>query len=101
MGGKVVAYLSIGEAERYRYYWQRAWDANRDGRPDAAAPSWLGHENPDWPGNYKVKYWDPAWQKIVFEYVDKIAAQGFDGVYLDIIDAYEYYEQRAATSSPK
>jgi cysteinyl-tRNA synthetase len=52
----VLSYMSIGEAEDYRWYWQRSWDKNRDGRPDAAAPDWLGRSNPNWPGNYKVRY---------------------------------------------
>ena len=26
-GRKVLAYLSIGEAEEYRPYWKKAWDA--------------------------------------------------------------------------
>ena len=42
-------------------------------------------------GNYKVRYWDPAWQAIVLEYLDKIIDQGFAGAYLDIIDAFEYW----------
>ena len=93
-GGKkhVLSYMSIGEAEDYRWYWQKSWDANHDGKPDAGAPSWLGPVDPDWAGNYKVKYWDPAWQKIVFDYEDKVIAAGFDGVYLDIIDAYEFWQ---------
>jgi cysteinyl-tRNA synthetase len=81
---KVIAYLSIGEAEDYRYYWQSGW-----GEGD---PSFIYEENPDWPGNFKVKYWDPQWQAIIFGYVRKIVEAGFDGVYLDIIDAYEYFE---------
>lgn len=92
--GKVISYLSIGEAEDYRWYWQEEWDANHNGKPDPGAPSWLDIENPDWPGNYKVLYWDPSWQEIIFAYLDKIIAQGFDGVYLDLIDAYEYYEEQ-------
>jgi cysteinyl-tRNA synthetase, unknown class len=91
----VLAYMSIGEAESYRWYWQAAWDAGGDGTPDAGAPSWLGPSNPDWEGNYKVRYWDPAWRSIIFgsddSYLDKIIDAGFDGVYLDIIDAYEYW----------
>lgn len=87
----VLSYMSIGEAEDYRWYWQRSWDANRDGRPDVGAPAWLGRSNPDWPGNYKVHYWDPAWQNMVYEYVDKVQEAGYDGVYLDIVDAYEYW----------
>jgi len=89
----VLSYMSIGEAEDYRWYWQRNWDANRDGRPDAGAPAWLGRSNPDWPGN-KVRYWDTAWQQIVYDYVDKVLAAGYDRVYLDIVDAYQYWEPR-------
>ena len=84
----VVAYMSIGEAEDYRYYWQDEWKKN--------PPSWLRGENPDWEGNYKVWYWEEEWQAIISgsheSYLGKILDAGFDGVYLDIIDAYEYYE---------
>lgn len=84
----VIAYMSIGEAEDYRYYWRRGWAKTN--------PPWLEKENPDWPGNHKVRYWDPAWQKIIFgnedSYLKKIIDAGFDGVYLDIIDAFEYFE---------
>ena len=92
---RVLAYMSIGEAETYRWYWQKAWDANGDGMPDKGAPSWLGLSNPDWPDNYKVRFWDPRWQRLIYgtpdSYLDKIIADGYDGVYLDIIDAYEYW----------
>jgi cysteinyl-tRNA synthetase len=87
----VLAYMSIGEAEDYRWYWRHAWDADHDGIPDPGAPSWLGPGNPDWEGNYSVRYWEPAWQAIVRQYLDKVLAAGFDGVYLDIIDAYEFW----------
>jgi cysteinyl-tRNA synthetase len=43
----VLAYMSIGEAEDYRWYWGPSWDADHDGRPDADAPTWLGSLNPD------------------------------------------------------
>ena len=85
LNGKVVSYLSIGEAEDYRWYWQPTW------RP--GNPAWLDLENRDWKGNFKVHYWDPAWQAIVMQHLDKIIAQGFDGVYLDIVDGYEYYQE--------
>ena len=80
--------MSIGEAEDYRYYWDSDWEPGH--------PSWIEEENPDWPGNYKVKYWNSSWQDIIYgngdSYLQKILDQGFDGVYLDIIDAYEYFE---------
>lgn len=91
----VLAYMSIGEAEDYRWYWNNGWDADHDGQPDSSAPSWLGPSNPDWVGNYKVRYWESDWQSIIYgsstSYLDKIIEAGFDGVYLDIIDAYEYW----------
>ena len=84
-GRKVIAYLSIGEAENYRAYWQSAWRTN--------APAFLLGENPEWKGNFRVKYWQADWQKIILADVDKIMAAGFDGVYLDIVDGFETFEQ--------
>jgi cysteinyl-tRNA synthetase len=88
----VLAYLSIGEAENYRWYWGAKWDRNNDGVPDHSAPTWLGPQNPDWVGNYEVKYWDPSWQRVVRLYLDKIISAGFSGAYFDIVDAYEYWQ---------
>ena len=91
----VLAYMSIGEAEEYRYYWQSSWASN--------PPAWLGPENPDWPGNYKVKYWNPEWKSLIYgsttAYLDKIIAAGFDGVYLDIIDAYDFWQNNGYDGS--
>ncbi|SHE27325.1 cysteinyl-tRNA synthetase, unknown class [Marinitoga hydrogenitolerans DSM 16785] len=81
-----LAYLSIGEAEDYRYYWQNKWYDD--------PPGWLDGENPNWPGNYKVKYWDNEWKEIIFNYLDKIISQGFKGVYLDLVDTYVYWAER-------
>lgn len=89
-GGKrlVVCYMSIGEAEDYRWYWNPSWKKN--------GPEWVMGENPAWKGNFKVKYWNEEWKKIIYSgtgsYLSKILDAGFDGVYLDIIDAYEYFE---------
>jgi len=92
-GRKVVAYLSIGEAEDYRPYWQPEWVSN--GKRTAAAPVWLGIENPEWKGNYQVKYWNAEWQKLMLTASDDAMARGFDGVYLDIVDGFQTYEQGA------
>lgn len=84
----LLAYLSIGEAEDYRSYWRSAWQTS--------PPAWLGEENPDWPGNYAVHYWDPQWQGLIMgepdAYLDRIINAGFDGVYLDRIDAFDVPE---------
>jgi cysteinyl-tRNA synthetase len=86
----LIAYISIGEAEDYRYYWKPEWNDDK--------PIWLDRENPEWPGNYKVRYWEKDWQKIIYgnnqSYIKKIIDAGFDGAYLDIIDAFEFFEER-------
>jgi len=92
-GRKVIAYLSIGEAEDYRSYWNPKWDANHDGMPDAGAPGFLLTQNPEWKGNYRVKYWHTDWQQIILGEVEWTMAAGFDGVYLDIVDGFETFEQ--------
>lgn len=85
----VVSYMSIGEAEDYRGYWDLNWDFE--------APDWLGEENPRWKGNYKVKYWDQDWQDLIAfsetSYLNSIINAGFDGVYMDIVDAFEHFEE--------
>jgi len=85
-GKLVLAYMSIGEAENYRFYWK--W----------MSKNLIIKKNPDWPGNFKIRYWKKGWKKIIYgiqkgthkSYLDRIIDQGFDGVYLDIIDAYEF-----------
>lgn len=90
-GGRrlVLAYLSVGEAEDYRPYWQPSWRVG--------SPSFIAAANPDWPGNYKVRYWDPDWKAVLYtgqnSSLSTILAAGFDGAVLDVIDAYEYFEQ--------
>lgn len=83
----VYAYMSIGEAESYRSYWNPSWDGGK--------PSWIADSNPEWEGNYKVKYWTSQWQHILYgndtSYLDQIISAGFDGAFLDVVDAYEYF----------
>lgn len=90
----IVSYLSIGEAENYRNYWI-------EGDYDNNPPDFIDEQNPDFPDNYKVDFWDPEWKKIVFDRLNEIIDAGYDGVYLDIIDAYFYYEQKGRSSARK
>jgi cysteinyl-tRNA synthetase, unknown class len=84
----VICYLSIGEAENYRYYWKNDWNT--------IPPKWLGPENTNWTGNFSVEYWNTEWQNIIYgttdSYLDRILSVGFDGAYLDLIDVFKYYE---------
>ena len=84
----VISYMSIGEAEDYRYYWQSSWDSS--------PPAWMEEENANFAGNFKLQYWNAEWKSIIYgndsSYAKIILDAGFDGVYLDIIDAFEYFE---------
>jgi len=90
-GRRILAYLSIGEAEDYRPYWRREWGQN--GKLSAAAPAWIVAENKEWKGNYRVKYWHAQWQQLILDAADDVMARGFDGVYLDIVDGFETFER--------
>jgi cysteinyl-tRNA synthetase len=83
----VLSYLSIGEAEDYRNYWNEEWYVE--------PPAWLRLENKDWKGNYEVLYWDKNWQNIIYgtpnSYCQQILNEGFDGVFLDKVDAFDNF----------
>lgn len=100
----VLAYIDIGQAEEWRWYWtwSKVW---RPGAPRPKGwPKFIAVPDPDgWDGNYVVKYWEPAWKDILLhgkntgrhadrDYVsilDEVVRDGFDGVYLDWVEAYE------------
>lgn len=83
----LLAYVSLGEAEDYRFYWPRG------GPP----PAFAGPENPRWPGNYRVRHWTPAWHRVIFgtpeSWIERVIGQGFDGVFLDTVDSCEAWAQ--------
>ena len=81
----VIAYIDVGQAESYRTYWQDGWQVG--------APYWILDTDPDgWEENYTVAYWFDEYQAI-WEgddgYLAQIMAAGFDGVYLDWLEAYD------------
>ena len=82
----VVSYLSIGEAEVWRWYWRADWQ-------DDDMPGWHVAENCAWPGGHMVRFWHDGWRDIVYRgkrsYLNRIIEAGFDGVYLDRVDVWE------------
>jgi uncharacterized protein (TIGR01370 family) len=80
----VIAYVDVGEAEDYRSYWQPGWRVG--------SPEWIAGDDPDgWEGNYPVAYWYDEWREIWLGEggtLGQILDAGFDGVYLDWIEAY-------------
>jgi len=95
-GAKIVlCYMSIGQSENYRWYWQPEWVTN--------PPAWLDVPDGVWAGDRWVRYWSPEWQAIIYatpeSYLDQILALGFDGVYLDRVDAYWHYQEQGRESA--
>lgn len=80
----VIAYIDIGQAESFRTYWQDDWRVGD--------PAWIVSEDPDgWVENYPVAYWYDEYQAIWLGedgYLQAILETGFDGVYLDWVEAY-------------
>jgi cysteinyl-tRNA synthetase, unknown class len=85
-----VAYMSVGEAEQFRFYFRDDWKTD--------PPEWLGAENCAWPGAHKVQFWHDSWKDTVWRgrkaYLKQIIDAGFDGVYLDRVDIYDQYPER-------
>lgn len=83
----VLAYVNVGEAEDYRYYWQKAWET--------APPPWMGSQNCRWKGDHRVRHWSPEWQAIIFgsprSYVGRLIEAGYDGAWLDRVDIFYYW----------
>jgi cysteinyl-tRNA synthetase len=83
----VLAYVNIAAAA-YRYYWGSRW---REG-----SPIWISAPLPQNPDQYFVEYWRPEWQSIISgnteSYVYGVIDQGFDGVVLDGVESYRYFE---------
>lgn len=87
----LLAYIDIGQAEDYRDYWGEDWVA-----PTAiqrGSPDFLVTIDPDgWSGNYPVAFWRQAWKTIWLGsqgIIATLARYGFDGVYLDWVEAYD------------
>ncbi len=90
-GRLVLAYVDIGQAEDWRTYWQEDWvppTSRKHGYPD-----FLIAVDPDgWEGCYPVAYWDRRWKNIWLGsdgIITELAEMGFDGVYMDWIEAYD------------
>ena len=82
---KVIARVSLTEAEDFRFYWQRGWRLNN--------PSWLLLVSKDNPAALVVEYWNPQWKEIIGNYVRGILDLGFDGIMFDGLDAHMRFER--------
>jgi len=79
-----LGYLSVGEADPRRDYWN-----------DVRGAPYLVEPDPSWPENIRVDLRDPRWQAVLLEReIPRLLAMGFDGLMLDTIDTAPYLESR-------
>ncbi|HNW98210.1 MAG TPA: endo alpha-1,4 polygalactosaminidase [Bacteroidales bacterium] len=87
-GGKrlLISYINIGAAENWRYYWKKKWNTIH--------PCWMKRKYEGYKDERWVKFWDKEWQEIIYgnddSYIKKITDAGFDGAYLDNVEAYYF-----------
>ncbi len=100
----IIAYIDIGEAEDWRWYWtwSEEWQEG-DPKPEDWPDYIITHDPDGWGGNYPVAYWDEMWKDIVIygndqssspygdynSIIDEVIKDGFDGIYLDWVEAFE------------
>jgi len=80
----VFATLPIGYAAVDRFFWQNGW---RVGNPDFIAAA-----DPDQPGHFLTNYWSDGWKKVIGNYVTGLCDLGIDGIVLDGLESYLYFE---------
>ncbi|WP_300665545.1 endo alpha-1,4 polygalactosaminidase [Fluviicola sp.] len=82
----VISYMNIGSAEKYRYYWKKTWGLHH--------PLWLKKKYDGYKDEIWVKFWKDEWQEIIYgnsdSYTQKLLNAGFDGAYLDNIEAFYF-----------
>lgn len=87
-GGKrlVISYMNIGSAEKFRYYWKKGWGVHH--------PLWLKRKYEGYDDEFWVKFWKDDWKDIIYgnddSYTKKIINAGFDGAYLDNVEAFYF-----------
>jgi cysteinyl-tRNA synthetase len=87
-GGKrlAIAYMNVGSAEKFRYYWKNSWGLHH--------PLWIKRKYEGYDDEFWVKFWESDWQKIIYgndnSYTKRIINAGFDGAYLDNVEGYYF-----------
>jgi uncharacterized protein (TIGR01370 family) len=77
-GTIVIAYLSLGEAETYRSWFNQVEN------------DWILGENSNW-GSLFIDTRQLGWQNIIIEQMGIYLENGFDGIFMDTIDTVDAY----------
>jgi cysteinyl-tRNA synthetase, unknown class len=80
----VMAEMPMGRAFDWRWYWHKDWVAGK--------PSFLFAVDRSEPGAFIIDPMSPQWLEILGKYVAGLMDLGFDGVMMDDIDTYLWFE---------
>lgn len=82
----VISYINVGAAENWRYYWKKKWNTIH--------PCWMKKKYEGYKDERWVKFWKKDWEEIIYgnddSYMKKIINAGFDGAYLDNVEAFYF-----------
>lgn len=104
-GTRVIAYVSVGEADEERRYWkgwepgERTPDNHEIPRTEVTKhdPMFIG-EDPGWLGSYYVDASNPGWRNVMLNeeipYILWLAGGQYDGLVMDLVDVVDKYEGR-------
>lgn len=81
----MLAVLPLGKAYDWRWYWKKGWEAGN--------PAFLFAPDSDEPGSFITNLADPQWKELLGKYIAGIMDLGFDGVVLDDLDTYLWFEE--------
>ena len=80
----VLAEMPMGRAFDWRWYWQQGWQAGN--------PPFLFAVDKREPGAFITDPLSPQWLEILGKYIAGVMDLGFDGVMMDDIDTYLWFE---------
>jgi len=83
----ILAYIDVGQAEDWRWYFDSSWGVGN--------PEWIVGDDPqNWEGCMPVAFWHDTWQDITINgyqgrsQVEESLQAGFDGIYMDWVEAF-------------
>lgn len=79
--GELYAIVPMERILRTQPFFNETWRVGK--------PNFITHRSGS---TYEVKYWDREFQELVYEEVQRLAALGYDGVYLQGVNEYRNYD---------
>lgn len=91
-GDKLIfGYLDVAEASAFWYPAEFA---------KSPRPSWIGQPVPGFTDLYTAQYWHPDWEPLLLTVLDRLIANGYDGVFLDVLSGNTHWSPGNSMGNP-